>query len=57
MRSGSRGYPVSVEGEREGRGALFKVRVGGFGERGEAQAVAERLKREGQAGAWVTKAE
>ncbi len=54
---GSHGYPVSVEGEREGRGALFKVRVGGYSERAEAQAVAERLKREGQAGAWVTKAE
>jgi len=54
---GGRGYPVSVEGEREGRGALFKVRVGGYRERAEAQVVAERLKREGQAGAWVTKAE
>ncbi len=54
---GSRGYPVSVEGEREGRGALFKVRVGGYGDRAEAQAVADRLKREGQAGAWVTKQE
>ncbi len=52
-----RGYPVSVEGEREGQGALFKVRVGGYRDRTEAQAVAERLKKEGQAGAWVTKQE
>jgi len=51
------GYPVTVEGEREGRGALFKVRVGGYRDRAEAQAAADRLKREGQAGAWVTKPE
>jgi cell division protein FtsN len=50
-----KGYPVSVEGEREGRGALFKVRVGGYADRTEAQSAAERLKREGQAGAWVTR--
>jgi cell division septation protein DedD len=50
-----RGYPVAVEGEREGQGALYKVRVGGYPERAEAQTVAEKLKREGQAGAWVTK--
>jgi cell division protein FtsN len=50
-----RGYAVTVQGEREGRGALYKVRVGGYADRGEAQAVAERLKREGQPGAWVTR--
>jgi cell division protein FtsN len=50
-----RGYAVSVEGEREGGGALFKVRVGGYPERAEAQTVADRLKREGQPGAWVTR--
>jgi cell division protein FtsN len=52
-----RGYPVTVEGESEGRGALFKVRVGGYPERAEAQTVADRLKREGQSGAWVTRRE
>jgi cell division septation protein DedD len=52
---GGRGYPVTVEGEREGRGALFKVRVGGYPDRAEAQTVADRLKREGEAGAWVTR--
>ncbi len=52
-----RGYPVSVQGEREGRGALFKVRVGGYRDRAEAQATADKLKNEGQAGAWVTKQE
>ncbi len=49
------GYPVRVEGEREGRGALLRVRVGGYATRAEAQAVAERLAREGHAGAWVTR--
>ncbi|MBZ5639156.1 MAG: SPOR domain-containing protein [Acidobacteriia bacterium] len=52
---GGRGYPVAVEGEQEGRGTLFKVRVGGYPDRAEAQTVADRLKREGQAGAWVTR--
>jgi cell division protein FtsN len=51
----SRGYPVAVEGEREGQGTLFKVRVGGYRDRAEALVMADRLQREGQAGAWVTR--
>lgn len=52
---GGRGYPVRLEGEREGRGALYRVRVGGYSTRAEAQGVAERLQREGESGAWVTR--
>lgn len=49
------GYPVRVEGEKEGRGTLLRVRVGGYATRAEAQGVAERLATEGHAGAWVTR--
>ncbi len=51
------GYPVRLDSEREGRGTLFKVRVGGYATRAEAASVAERLKRDGETRAWVTRAD
>lgn len=50
-----KGYPVRIDGEREGRGTLFRVRVGGYATRAEAEAAADRLVKDGQAGAWVTR--
>jgi cell division septation protein DedD len=51
----AKGYPVRMTSEAEGKSALYKVRVGRYATKGEAQAAAERLRREGQSGAWVTK--
>jgi cell division septation protein DedD len=51
----AKGYPVRMTSEAEGKSALYKVRVGRYVTKGEAQAAAERLRREGQSGAWVTK--
>ncbi len=48
------GYPVRLFSEREGRSTLFRVRVGGYPDRAEADRIAEQLRREGHAGAWVT---
>jgi cell division septation protein DedD len=48
------GYQVRLFSEREGRGALYKVRVGGYPSREGARAAANRLEREGYSGAWVT---
>ena len=52
-----KGLGVRLFTEREGRGALFKVRVGGYPTRDEARTAAESLKRDGYAGAWVTTVE
>ncbi len=49
----TRGYAVGVGSEKEG--ALLKVRVGGYATRAEAQSAADKLEREGQKGAWVTR--
>jgi DedD protein len=51
----TRGYAVGVGSEKEGEGALLKVRVGGYATRAEAQSAADKLAREGQQGAWVTR--
>jgi cell division septation protein DedD len=48
------GYAARLDRVPEGQGALYKVRVGGYGERAEADAAAERLKNGGFPGAWVT---
>jgi hypothetical protein len=48
------GYPVRLFSEKEGRGTLFRVRVGGYPDRAEADKAAEKLRREGHSGAWVT---
>lgn len=53
----SRGHAVRLDSRREGAGALYRVRVGGYATREEAQNLAERLKSEGQGGAWVTQVE
>jgi cell division protein FtsN len=53
---GAKGWPVKVESQREGSGALYRVRVGGFTTREAADAAVQRLRGEGQSGAWVTKA-
>jgi len=49
-----KGHPVQLFSEREGRGALYKVRVGGYATRELAGGVAERLRQDGYSGAWVT---
>jgi cell division septation protein DedD len=51
----SAGFAVRLFAEKEGEGSLFKVRVGGFASRGEADAAAQQLQQRGFAGAWVTK--
>jgi DedD protein len=52
-----KGHPVRLFSEREGRGALYKVRVGGYATRDEADRMAERLRLDGYSGAWVTSVE
>ena len=52
-----KGHPVRLFSEREGRGALYKVRVGGYATRDEADGVAGRLRQDGYSGAWVTSVE
>lgn len=48
------GYPVRLFSEREGRGALYKVRVGGYPSRDAAGRASDKLKEEGYTGAWIT---
>lgn len=48
------GYAVKLHTEREGQGALYKVRVGGYATPEQAREAARHLQREGYAGAWVT---
>jgi cell division septation protein DedD len=50
-----RGYPVQLDSSREGRDALYKVRVGGYRDEDGARAAADRLRKDGQSGAWVTR--
>lgn len=50
-----RGHPVRLDAEREGSGSLYKVRVGGYGSREEADRAAGTLRKEGSSGAWVTR--
>jgi cell division septation protein DedD len=52
-----KGYSVRLFSEPEGGGTLYKVRVGGYGTRDGARDVAQKLKTEGYAGAWVTEVE
>jgi cell division septation protein DedD len=52
-----KGYTVHLDTEREGRGALYKVRVGGYPTREAARDVAARLDRDGYSGAWVKELE
>ena len=48
-----KGLRVRLEREAEGGGGLYKIRVGGFETREEAEAMAVRLQKEGYPGAWV----
>ena len=48
------GRGVKLSTMREGSGALYKVRVGGYGTREAARSVADELKSQGYQGAWVT---
>ena len=50
---GAAGYRVRLDTENSADGSLYKVRVGGYSARGEAQVLAERLKNDGYSGAWV----
>lgn len=50
-----RGYPVRLESSRDGADLLYKVRVGGYPGQPEAAAAAEKLRKEGATGAWVTR--
>lgn len=53
----NKSYPVRLFSEREGRGSLFKVRVGGYATREEAGRIAQQLRDAGYGGAWVTTAD
>ncbi len=50
-----KGYPAFVTSASTAAGTWFRVRVGGYETRNEAQAVATRLKREEQLEPWVTR--
>ncbi len=50
------GRAVRLFTEREGRGSLFKVRVGGYPTQDAARLAAVDLQKAGYAGAWVTEA-
>lgn len=49
------GYPVRIV--REQQNSLYKVLVGGYPSREEAVPVVDSLKKDGFAGAWITKVE
>jgi hypothetical protein len=51
-----KGHPVHLDTRREGSGSLYRVQVGGFPTREAADAAADRLRKDGVSGAWVTKA-
>lgn len=52
----AQGYPVQLDSKREGRESLYKVRVGGYADESGARSAADRLRKNGQSGAWVTRA-
>lgn len=49
------GHAVRMETERDGAESLFKVRVGGFATREDADREAQKLRSEGQGGAFVVR--
>ncbi len=51
---GDAGFPVRLFTDNQGQSTVYKVRVGGFATRGEADAVKVRLKDQGRKDAWVT---
>ena len=50
-----KGFPAFVTTATTSAGTWFRVRVGGYETRNEAQTVATRLKREEQLEPWVTR--
>jgi hypothetical protein len=50
-----KGHPVRLDARREGSGSLYRVQVGGYPSRETAEGTAERLKKDGMSGAWVTR--
>jgi rare lipoprotein A len=52
---GQKGHSVRLDTRREGTGSLYRVQVGGFATREAADRAADRLRKEGQTGAWVTR--
>lgn len=54
-RLSSKGYPAYVQEPPNGTGAVFRVRVGTFKTRREAETVAARLQKEEQIKPWVTR--
>jgi cell division septation protein DedD len=52
---GDRGYRVRLDTERAGDGILYRVRVGGYEAKPDAEVLAERLRNEGYSDAWVTR--
>ena len=51
------GYPVRLFSEAEGRGALYKIRVGGYPTEQQARETVKSLVNKGYQGAWVTRIE
>jgi hypothetical protein len=49
------GYPVRMHTVKERQSSLYKVLVGGYAAREEAVPVVDALKKDGFAGAWITK--
>jgi hypothetical protein len=50
-----RGYRVRLDTERAGDGVLYRVRVGGYAAKPDAEVLAKRLRGEGYSDAWVTR--
>jgi cell division septation protein DedD len=50
-------YPVRLFSENEGSGKLYRVRVGGYATRAEAEMATAKLKTQGHPGAFPTKVE
>ena len=54
-RLGGKGYAAYLVTPQAGQPPLFRVRVGKFRERAEAERVASRLEREEQFKPWITR--
>ena len=54
-RLSGKGYAVYLVTPQAGQPAMFRVRVGKFAERAEAERVAARLEREEQFKPWITR--
>jgi cell division septation protein DedD len=52
---GDRGYRVRLDTEPAGDALLYRVRVGGYAAKPDAEVLAERLRKDGYPDAWVTR--